>query len=160
MPRAKLPRYDVDREETKRIVELLRTVLRVLPVSNREVERRLGLNVGYLSRLFSGTIELKFEQIVAICRAAGLKPSEFFDLAYGKEPTESDAARVLRSRVAAFTNLRAPAATSDEEAAAKPGVTKRPEGAKEQTLEEQVHRAMATFFAHLAASFPPSKEGR
>jgi transcriptional regulator with XRE-family HTH domain len=160
MPRAKLPRYDVDREETKRIVDLLRTVLRVLPVSNREVERRLGLNVGYLSRLFSGTIELKFEQIVAICRAAGLKPSEFFDLAYGKESAESEAAKVLRSRVAAFKNLQAPASVPGLDSAAKPEVTRRPEVAREPTLEEQVHRAMATFFAHLAATFPLSTEGR
>lgn len=56
--------------------------MKILDITNREVEKKLGLSYGYLSRLFAGAIELKIEHILDICGAIGLRPAEFFHLAY------------------------------------------------------------------------------
>jgi transcriptional regulator with XRE-family HTH domain len=66
--------------------------MRVLGFTNREVERRLGVSGGYLTRLFSGVMELRFEHIVDIARAIGLEPQEIFELVYAQPrqpPTEA-----------------------------------------------------------------------
>jgi transcriptional regulator with XRE-family HTH domain len=68
-------------------LNVLRTSIRLLGLTNREIERRLGLTPSYISRLFAGAIELKVEHVVAISRAMGLQPWEFFELAY---PRRSD----------------------------------------------------------------------
>ncbi len=81
-----------DEEEVERLMNVLRTAIRLLGLSNREIERRLGLTPSYLSRLFGGYIELKVEHVLAIVRAIGLQPSEFFELAYPRRaepPSES-----------------------------------------------------------------------
>lgn len=81
-----------DKEEVDRLITILRTSIRLLGLSNREIERRLGLTPSYVSRIFAGNIELKAEHIFAIARAMGLQPWEIFELAYPRRsdaPTES-----------------------------------------------------------------------
>jgi transcriptional regulator with XRE-family HTH domain len=87
-----------DKEEVERLMNVLRTAIRLLGLTNREIERRLELTPSYLSRLFGGHIELKVEHVVAIARAIGLKPGEFFELAYPRraEPP-SEAFRAIRT---------------------------------------------------------------
>ena len=85
-------------EEIQRLLYVLRVAMRMLDVSNREIEKRLGLSYGYLSRLFSGSIELKVEHILQIVEVLGLTPAEFFQLAYPRRNTPpSEAAERLRS---------------------------------------------------------------
>lgn len=85
-------------EEIHRLLYVLRVAMRMLDVSNRDVEKRLGLSYGYLSRLFSGSIELKVEHILQILDVLGLTPAEFFQLAYPRRNTPpSEAAERLRS---------------------------------------------------------------
>jgi transcriptional regulator with XRE-family HTH domain len=83
--------------EVQRLITILKTAMRVLGVTNREVERKLGMSPSYLTRVFSGGIELKAEHLIHIPRAIGLEPAEFFHLAYPKrnEPA-SRAALTLR----------------------------------------------------------------
>lgn len=72
--------------------------MRILDVSNRDVEKRLGLSYGYLSRLFANTIELKVEHILQITEVLGLTPAEFFQLAYPRKTSPpSDAATRMRA---------------------------------------------------------------
>src|SRR5262245_20950096 len=81
-----------DKSEVDRLLNVLRTSIRLLGLTNREIERRLGLTPSYVSRIFSGTIELKMEHVLAIARAMGLEPWEFFELAYPRRsdpPSES-----------------------------------------------------------------------
>jgi transcriptional regulator with XRE-family HTH domain len=91
---------DPDKEEVRRLLDLLRTLMRMLGFSNREVERRMGLNHGSVSRVFSGIIEAKLELVLGAARAIGLEYDEFFALAYPdlRPPEgESEAARRIRS---------------------------------------------------------------
>lgn len=86
-----------DKEEVERLIRVLTTAMRVLDLSNREIEKRLHLSPSYLSRLFNGLIELRAEHLLAISRAIGLTPAEFFHLAYPKRTDPpSEAALQLR----------------------------------------------------------------
>jgi transcriptional regulator with XRE-family HTH domain len=90
---------DPDKEEVRRLLDLLRTLMRMLGFSNREVERRMGLNHGSVSRVFSGHIEAKLELVLGAARAIGLEYDELFAFAYPdlRPPErESDAARRIR----------------------------------------------------------------
>lgn len=75
------------KKEADRIIGKLKVAIRLLGFTNREIERRLGYTPSYLTRLFSGQIELRFEHIVDIARAMGLTADEFFAFAY---PARSD----------------------------------------------------------------------
>ena len=91
---------DKEKEEVRRLLDLLRTLMRMLGFSNREVERRMGLNHGSVSRVFSGHIEAKLELVLGAARAIGLEYDEFFAFAYPDlrlSDRESEAARKIRS---------------------------------------------------------------
>lgn len=73
-------------EEMSRLMELLRTIVRLLGYTNREVERRANLNHATAVRYFRGEGEPKIEFLLGVLRAIGLEYWEFFSLAYpGRE---------------------------------------------------------------------------
>ena len=82
--------------ETERIILVLRTTLRVLGFSLREIERRMDLSASYLSRLFAGKVELKVDHVVEISRAMEVDPAEVFQMALfpASTPRSEIAARV------------------------------------------------------------------
>ena len=89
-----------DKEEVQRLLDVLRTLLRMLGVSNREVERRLELKHSAVNRLFSGVVEAKLDLVLGIARAVGIGYDEFFAFAYPDRRTageETAAARRIRS---------------------------------------------------------------
>jgi hypothetical protein len=92
-----------DKEEVHRLLDVLRTLLRMLGVSNREVERRLELRHSAVTRLFSGQVEAKLELVLGIVRVIGLGYDEFFGIVYpGRRAAgeETDAARRIGSLLA------------------------------------------------------------
>jgi hypothetical protein len=98
-------------DEVKRLLSVLRTAMKILEITNREVENKLGQSYGYLSRLFAGTIDLKVEHILDICDAIGLRPAELFQLAYPRVPgAPTEAARRLREVLQGFQPAAEPPA--------------------------------------------------
>lgn len=98
------------------MIGTLKTLMRVLGFRNADIERKLGWSVSYLSRLYSGGIELRFEHIVDIAGALGLRPDEAFRFAYpdlGDPP--SDAATHVRSATASFGGVRPPVVAPPKE---------------------------------------------
>src|SRR6266496_2682838 len=79
-------RDNPEEEEVDRLLLILKTTIRILGLTNREIERRLGLHPSYLGRLFQGVIELKVEHVLAVSRGLGLAPAELFELAYPCRP--------------------------------------------------------------------------
>jgi transcriptional regulator with XRE-family HTH domain len=73
--------------------------MKLLGFTNRDVERKLGLSASYLSRLFSGLIELRVSHIADIARVLGVEPEEIFHLAFPerKTPASAAAARLRES---------------------------------------------------------------
>ncbi len=81
----------------KRLLSILKTSMRSLGYTNRDIEKKLGLSGSYLSRLFSGLIDLKVDHIVSISRALGMDPDEMFQLAFPKRKKQPSVA-ALRLR--------------------------------------------------------------
>jgi transcriptional regulator with XRE-family HTH domain len=100
--------------EVHRLISILRTTMRILGVTNRDIERKLGMSPSYLSRVFSGGIELKAEHLVHIPRAMGMEPAEFFHLAYPPRRS-TNASRASAQLQEALRDLAAPAESAPAE---------------------------------------------
>ena len=127
--------------ETDHIITVLRTAMRILGYRNADLERKLGLSTSYLSRLFSGGIELRFEHIVNLAGAMGLRVEEIFRFAYpetGEIPSE--AARRLQAASGHF-KPSAPRAETVPPAASAPS---------EADLERLMAKTLRRFFAEMA----------
>ena len=68
--------------QTKHMIVVLKAIIRGLGFTNREVERRLGLSRGYLTRLFSGVMDLRYDHVTEIADVIGVDPEDIFRLAY------------------------------------------------------------------------------
>lgn len=79
----------MNEDEVARLTNLLSAAVKFSNVTQREVERKLGLSSGSLSRLFSGGIELKIKHILDVCQVIGFPPSRFFRAAYPHRDEES-----------------------------------------------------------------------
>lgn len=87
----------MNEDEVVRLTNLLSAAVKFSNVTQREVERKLGLSSGSLSRLFSGGIELKIKHVLDVCEVIGFPPSRFFRAAYPQRDEESgDAWRLQR----------------------------------------------------------------
>ncbi|HWM91767.1 MAG TPA: helix-turn-helix transcriptional regulator [Thermoanaerobaculia bacterium] len=87
----------MNEDEVVRLTNLLAAAVKFSNITQREVERKLGLSSGSLSRLFSGGIELKVKHILDVCEVIGFPASRFFHAAYPQREEESgDAWRLQR----------------------------------------------------------------
>lgn len=68
----------LSKEESDRIVVLLERHVRQSDLSQREMERRLGLGQGYLGGVFRGRIQLKVSHVYGIARILKMEPLYFF----------------------------------------------------------------------------------
>lgn len=124
------------------MLQTLKTIMRVLGFTNRDIERKLGLSSSYLSRLFSGGMELRFDHIVNISKAMGMKPQEVFQFAYPQtDEPPSEALQRLRKTTGAF-HASAPAA-----APVAPAPPMRP---TEQDLERLMAKTLRRFFGEMS----------
>lgn len=132
------------------MITTLRTLMRVLGFRNADVERKLGWSVSYLSRLYSGGIELRFEHIVDIAGALGLRTEEVFRFAYpetGEEPSE--AAGKVRAATSGFGGFRLlPSASAPAPQEPQPA----------QLSEEDVERIVLRTVRRLLQGMPGDKE--
>ena len=123
--------------ETQRLLTVLRTAIQALGISIRELERRMGLSTGYLSRLLGGKVELRVDHVCAIARTLGLEPAEVFQAAFPRDATPpSPAARQIR---AALRRLPPP---PEESAASGPAAAFGEQSPEEieQILEKTLRR--------------------
>ncbi|HEV2856088.1 MAG TPA: helix-turn-helix transcriptional regulator [Thermoanaerobaculia bacterium] len=126
--------------EILRILDLLRTLIRILGLSNREIERRAGFSPSYLSRLFGNYLELKYEHVLEISRALGITPREFFELAYpdsAETPTES--MKRIRNTLQTMQPAPRPVDTSPKPAS----------GLSAEEVERRIQEALRVVFQDL-----------
>jgi transcriptional regulator with XRE-family HTH domain len=132
-----------DKTETRRLLEVLRTVLRILGVSNREVERRLELNNSTITRVFSGQVEAKLDTVLGIVRAIGLGYDEFFALAYPERRSPSNQSEASRKVRALLEELRPMGKTlAQEEPAAPAGRVAAASPLSREELAEDLQKAV------------------
>lgn len=123
---------------------MLSAAVKFSNITQREVERKLGLSSGSLSRLFSGGIELKVKHILDICEVIGFSPSRFFHAAYPHREEESGEAWRLQRLLEQLHPVQG-AEPAETEAEAQP-----PAPAPSQAeIERMVLAALGKFFAEM-----------
>lgn len=98
---------DAADREVVRLRELLRNAIRLSGVTNRAIERHLGMSQGSLSRLLAGGIELKVKHILEIVEILGLPPGEFFRIAYPEEAQPTSALQAFQKALGQRTEAKA-----------------------------------------------------
>lgn len=131
------------------VLARLKLAIQALGYSMRNIEHRLKVSDGYLSRIFLGAIELKIEHIIAIAKALGMAPEELMAFIYPtpKDPI-SPAAYQLWKRVGGVPPAApglGPKPTSG--LAAQQDIT-----AAEADAERLLRQALGRIFGDLASS--------
>jgi hypothetical protein len=125
--------------EEKHVLSVLKTTMRVLGFSNRDLERELKVSGSYLSRVFSGDLDLRFSHVLDLSRAMGLAPEEILRLIYPPEPgPKSPAAARLKAYLDSLAAADDPRST--------PVPTRR-----EIEMGEAIERVLAEILGQLGA---------
>jgi len=146
------------------MLNVLRSAIRLLGYTFTDVAAKLGVGSGYLSRLFAGKIELKFDHVVSIARAIGFEPEEIFHLAYpAPRKAPSKAAARYQELASGSEPSRSypyrpgPAADAVDAAELEAAVSRAlqkilapPPRSAEEDVEQIVERTLRKFFGHLA----------
>jgi transcriptional regulator with XRE-family HTH domain len=133
-------------DEVVRLTNLLSAAVKFSNITQREVERKLGLCSGSLSRLFSGGIELKVKQILDICEVIGFSPSRFFHAAYPQREEESGEAWRLQRLLEQLHP-----AQGTESAEPEPAEPQAPApGPSQAEIERMVLTALGKFFSEMS----------
>jgi transcriptional regulator with XRE-family HTH domain len=138
----------MNEDEVVRLTNLLSAAVKFSNITQREVERKLSLSSGSLSRLFSGGIELKIKHILDVCEVIGFPPSRFFRAAYPQRDEDSgDAWRLQRLLEQLHPGKdREPGALRPELEEPEPSSTANPSQAD---IERMVMAALGKFFADM-----------
>lgn len=142
----------MNEDEVVRLTNLLSAAVKFSNITQREVERKLGLSSGSLSRLFSGGIELKIKHVLDVCEVIGFPPSRFFRAAYPQRDEESgDAWRLQRLLEQLHPGKdRDPAAARPEPEEPEPA----PANPTQADIERMVMAALGKFFADMGKPSP------
>jgi transcriptional regulator with XRE-family HTH domain len=130
------------KDQTAQLIKVLKTSISTLGLSLREVERRLKLSRGYLTRLFGGEMDLKVDHVTEIAEVIGVEPEELFRLAFPPSP-KVPTAEVARLREALGVSAPPPPQPAD-----KPSDL-------ERILEQMVNQALEKAFANFISSTKP-----
>jgi transcriptional regulator with XRE-family HTH domain len=127
--------------QAQHMIDVLRATIRALGFTNREVESRLGVSRGYLTRLFSGVMELRFDHVTEIAEILEVDADELFRLAYppSRKPAAPEILRLRESFGVTPQELGEPSA----------GQTSPEDLALQRELERLVARTVQKMFAKL-----------
>lgn len=144
----------MEKTESERLLSLLRKAMRMLDIKHRDLAMRMGVSPSYLSRLFHGVIDLKLDQLVRIVEALGLRPGEFFRIAYpdAAEPP-SPAAVALRGLMPAASAPSEPEYLAEPATTTARGATPAAYVTAEQ-VEKQIEETVRRLFTELGRGAP------
>jgi transcriptional regulator with XRE-family HTH domain len=97
-------------EETRRLAELIGSVVRLSGRPLDSVASAAGLSEETLAAIFGGTAKLEVAHILRLAEAFGVHPSEFFVLAFPRRVPSGDTTRKLLERARAAVRERSEAA--------------------------------------------------
>jgi transcriptional regulator with XRE-family HTH domain len=128
-------------KETRRLTNLLESLVRVKKMPVREVERRLDMAGGTMNRIFSGKIEIKLRHILAVLEVLEVPPTAFFQIAYEKGGEAVGVEQIL----ARLERM---------------GLTSRPEPpATQPVTSEDLRRTIAEVLQELGVVGAPARKG-
>lgn len=142
------------RAETEHMIQVLRSAIRVLGFTYKDIEATIGVSGGYITRLFNGTLELRFEHIIDIGRAMGLEPEEVFQLAYPhpRNPPSQAAQRLRSTFPQPSYDSGAPSAPSGAA-----GGDSKISSALEQEMERMMKKVFSRFFLEFMSDAIPKE---
>lgn len=124
--------------ETQHMLDVLKTAMRVLGVTVRELEKRVGLSSSYLSRLLSGKLPLRFDHVIQITHALGLEPAHLFHEAFPfrrpGHPKEAEA--TVEGAIRALSG--------------EPAATPAPVNMKPEEVEELMEKTLRRLFRQMS----------
>lgn len=132
--------------EVEHMIGTLKTAMRLLGYTNRDIERKMGWSSSYLSRLFSGGMELRYEHIVDIARSMGLEPEEILRLAY---PTSKKATENMQ-RIQGILGEMRPAQPPAGRRPSRQQPEPRGERLGQDEIEEMMEKTLRRLFGELA----------
>ena len=138
--------------QTKHMIVILKAIIRGLGFTNREVERRLGLSRGYLTRLFSGVMDLRYDHITEIADVIGVDPEDIFRLAY--PPTQkpfTPAIQRLRETISSSSEETPLSLGSSPLAGPPPAEAQESGDPVASALEKELERIVARTFKKMFA---------
>jgi transcriptional regulator with XRE-family HTH domain len=69
-------------EDVQQVLSLLKRAIRSSGLSQKEVDRRIGVQPGYLSQVMIGRLDLKLKHLLRALEAIEVDPGGFFNLAF------------------------------------------------------------------------------
>jgi len=107
-------------DDVQRVLSLLKRAIRSSGSSQKEVDRQIGVQPGYLSQVMIGRLDLKLKHLLRALGAIDVDPAGFFVLAFPGErgdasgPSGSDVLNLLPAGVARSPDSGAAASGSGE----------------------------------------------
>jgi transcriptional regulator with XRE-family HTH domain len=68
-------------QQSEQVVQLIKVLLRLSRLQNRDVEKRMGLSAGYLSHLLGAKADPKLSQLLDLAAILKIHPHELFAIA-------------------------------------------------------------------------------
>jgi transcriptional regulator with XRE-family HTH domain len=72
-------------DDVQRVLSLLKRAIRSSGSSQKEVDRKIGVQPGYLSQVMIGRLDLKLKHLLRALDAIEVEPAGFFGLAFPAE---------------------------------------------------------------------------
>jgi len=129
----------------EQLTEVLKVLLRFSKVRHRDIEKKLGLSGGYMSRLLSGKIDLKISHVLSLAEILDIRLHELFAIAYPEDGARRPSPGLQHIR-SVFPSLVPPALGPDPE---EEPVAERDLKELHQTLEAGFSQVLARAFADL-----------
>jgi transcriptional regulator with XRE-family HTH domain len=145
----------MEKLESERLMSLLRKAMRMLDIKHRDLAVRMGVSPSYLSRLFHGVIDLKLDQLVRIVDALGLRPGEFFRLAYPDDAEPPSDAALALSGLMPEKAGRPEAPMALLPSPASPARVAAPAYVTAEEVERQIEETVRRLFTELGRSAAP-----
>lgn len=82
-------------DEVEKLLTLLKRAIRSSGRSQKEVDRQIGVQPGYLSQVMIGRLDLKLKHLLRALEAIEVEPSGFFKLAFPQRSSDGKGADLL-----------------------------------------------------------------
>lgn len=83
-------------DDVQRVLSLLKRAIRSSGSSQKEVDRKIGVQPGYLSQVMIGRLDLKLKHLLRALEAIEVDPGGFFGLAFPVERGDATGGDLLR----------------------------------------------------------------
>ena len=62
--------------DVAQLLEVLRAAIQLRKVSSRQIEREMGLSIGFLTRILTGQVSLRVSHVLQICAILDVAPGD------------------------------------------------------------------------------------